>query len=308
MRFTNYKSSNWVLAAILLLPAVFILEPLGFYLFDLLQSLAVYVLLGYYALAAWWLFKKRWHLGFSSLAGFLVLLAFLLPYLSPEAPRPGLESNLRVAHFNVFKYNTDYEGMVWTARETGADMLSFQEVDTAWARELECGLAAEYPYYEVLPTAECCYGLAVFSKHPLPRVDTVWLGDVPGFSGSVQVGDTAIEFLAAHTSAPTTPWRFQERKRHLNQLAEYVQSVDGPMLVIGDLNAVPWNRDIVNLRESGKLHDSRKDLSPTFPRWLPFVRVPIDYIFHSEELACVKFQTIKSTKSDHFGIVGEYEL
>lgn len=300
--------NKWLIPALLLASALLMLNPMGIYLFDIMQSLAVYGLAGYYMLCAWFLFRKQWIAGFSSLASFLILLGFLLPYLSPEREKLGQDTQLTVAHFNVFKYNTDYDGMVWTAHQTEADLLSFQEVDNAWAGELEAAFAEEYPYYEIMPTERCCYGLAVFSKHPINCLDTLWLGDVPSFSGKIQVRDTSIQFVTAHTSAPTMSRRYNKRREHLQALTRHMETLDGPTLLIGDLNAVPWNSDIRTLRTQGGLHDSRTDISPTFPSWMPFVRVPIDYILHSDDLACVNFSTIKSTRSDHFGIVGEYEL
>ena len=146
----------------------------------------------------------------------------------------------------------------------------------------------------------------MFSKHPLCELDTLWLGNIPSFTGTIEVADTSVRFVTAHTSAPTTPWRFHNRRKNIRMLTEHVEKMEGPLLLIGDLTAVPWNADIRHLRETAELYDSRTDLSPTFPSWAPGIRVPIDYIFHSDDLACVRFNTVKSTHSDHFGIVGEY--
>ena len=114
--------------------------------------------------------------------------------------------------------------------------------------------------------------------------------------------------MTAHTRSPTNPQGLRRRNAHLHEMSQYLKSVDGPVLAIGDFNAVPWNDDIQLLQATAELKDSRKGLAPTFPSWGWFLQVPIDYIFHSDDLACVQFETIKSTSSDHFGIVGAYEV
>jgi len=54
--------------------------------------------------------------------------------------------------------------------------------------------------------------------------------------------------------------------------------------------------------------DSRKTWAPTFPAWFKFAAIPIDHIFHSQDMLCTNFSTIKTTDSDHYGILGEYYI
>ena len=62
------------------------------------------------------------------------------------------------------------------------------------------------------------------------------------------------------------------------------------------------------LRNNLALKDSRRGIQGTFPSWNKFLMIPIDHIFYSKEISCVSFETISETDSDHYGIIGEYQL
>jgi endonuclease/exonuclease/phosphatase (EEP) superfamily protein YafD len=217
-------------------------------------------------------------------------------------------ADLKVAHFNVFVANTQYEKTLEKALSTRADLLSFQEVHTNWATFLEKHLAEKYPYYHIVTGNGSGEGIAVFSRYPLCHLKTIYWEDRPNIAGDIEVADSSIHFLASHTISPMNLQRYHQRKRHLQKIANYLQKQDKPILAIGDYNIVPWNRNIVQLKKQAQLADSRKGRQATFPSYLGRWGIPIDYIFHSNELNCLNFGTIQGTGSDHLGIQGAYQL
>ncbi|MEQ9438302.1 MAG: endonuclease/exonuclease/phosphatase family protein, partial [Cyclobacteriaceae bacterium] len=167
-------------------------------------------------------------------------------------------------------------------------------------------LKARYPYDDLASSP--VHGVAVFSKYPVENFTTYYWGSEPNLTGNIILPDTTVHFVATHTLSPRSEERYAKRNQHLKQMAHYLESINGPVLAIGDFNAVPWNPAIVQIRRQSNLIDSRKGLTPTYPADWNVGGIPIDYILHSNELKCLGFQSIDMAGSDHKGVLGEYQL
>lgn len=278
--------------------------PEGF-LLTLIHSFAVQVLLAGMALCAWFGFRKKLgRLVLCSLA--VTLISWQLPDWNTTQTGVG-EPQLSVAHFNVLKYNDDHDSTIATALSTGADVISFQEVDAAWGRSLIAGLSMQYPYYRV-EAREDCFGLAVFSKHPIQNSEVVYFEGFPNLTGDLEIGADHIHFIASHTRAPLVRSYFNTRNKQLEQIADYLAEIDGPKMAIGDYNSVPWDSRIRKFIADTNMSDSRTSLVPTYPAGFMPARIPIDYIFHSSDIICLGFGRVGGASSDHFGVVGNYEI
>nr|WKN38353.1 endonuclease/exonuclease/phosphatase family protein [Tunicatimonas sp. TK19036] len=238
----------------------------------------------------------------------LTILVYLLPYINLTTTQDyEFEGNsFRVAHYNVLGSNILYDQTIQQALATEADLLSFQEVDSTWMNHLIYGLKAEYPYFQMASSP--VHGVAVFSKYPVKDFTTYFWGQEPSLTGNIMLPDTTVHFVATHTLSPRSEERYAERNQHLKHMAHYLKSINGPVLAIGDFNAVPWNPYIVQMRRQSNLLDSRKGLTPTYPADWNVGGIPIDYILHSNELRCLGFQSVDMAGSDHKGVLGEYQL
>ena len=299
----------WVTIGILFSTIIFISPP-DLFLFDLLQSFAFQALLLYGLAAILLLIIRKWTIGSAFVGAAFLLLAYLQGHVYTHIgdKTNAQTADLRVAHFNVFVANTQYEKTLEKALATGADLLSFQEVHSSWATFLEKHLAAAYPYYHIVAGEGSGDGIAVFARYPLCNLKTIYWEDRPNIAGDMEVADSSVHFLASHTISPLSIARYHQRKRHLQQITQYLQQQDQPVLAIGDYNIVPWNRHITQLKKQAQLADSRKGRQATFPSYLGRWGIPIDYIFHSDELNCLNFGTIQGTGSDHLGVQGAYQL
>ena len=216
--------------------------------------------------------------------------------------------DLKIAHFNVLKYNTDYNETIQLAMESNADIISFQETNTPWTRHLSEKLSFSYPYKIIVPRDLNCFGMAIFSKYPLSNIQHLKFGNVPNIGGIINKGSKKINFIASHTIPPTLKTTFNKRNNHINEIAQYLQTLKGPKIAIGDYNTVPWDQQLIRFKSRTNLMDGRPSFSSTYPSWLITPIIPIDYIFHSEDFECTNFDTIKTNASDHYGIFGCYKL
>ncbi len=294
---------------LLLSALLFILPTPNFYL-DVLQSFALHAMIGYGALSLLFLLLKKGWLTLASLGSLLLLLLFFYPYLMNQTTREFTieEEPFKVAHFNVLRSNKKYELTIQKALNSKAHLLSFQEVDTAWAKQLKNGLSKDFPYYKIVAYDQSTRGLAVFSSYPLNNMQVYYWYGIPNIAGDVTVGNREIHFLASHTLSPINEERHFLRNQHIRQIGVYLRSVEGPVLAIGDYNIVPWNHQIIALKEKAQLLDSRKGFTSTYPAILRSGGIPIDYIFHSPELECISFRALPTEGSDHRGVLGTYQL
>jgi endonuclease/exonuclease/phosphatase (EEP) superfamily protein YafD len=282
--------------------------PADMYYLDLLQSFSFHAMLGFLLLSGL-LAYLRWKIpALGALLLSLLLAMHLIPHINsshvPEHVSPG--HPLKVAHFNVLANNPSHEASIRLALETGADVISFQEVNMRWINVLMDGLAKQYPYYAF--TNGGVHGVALFSKHPLENVKTYqWTGE-PNLTGDLIVGGQQLHFVATHTLSPRTAERYANRNQHLEEMGRYVSRQKGAVIAIGDLNAVPWSRGIVKMKAIAALSDSRRGVVPTYPSNLREGGIPIDYILHSEEITCLNFQAVEPAGSDHRGVIGHYML
>ena len=302
------KALQFIITMAVLISALLFVIPSEIFIIDLLQSFALQAMVGYAIIAFVLILWKQRKLSIPFIFASFTVLVYLLPYMSFTTTQEyELEGNsFRVAHYNVLGSNILYEKIIQQAIETEADLLSFQEVDSIWMSHLEHGLKDTYPYYHLASSP--VHGVAVFSKYPVKDFTTYFWGQEPSLTGNIILPDTTVHFVATHTLSPRSEARYAERNQHLKHMAQYLESINGPVLAIGDFNAVPWNPNIVKIRQQSNLLDSRKGLTPTYPADWNVGGIPIDYILHSNELRCLVFQSVDMAGSDHKGVLGEYQL
>lgn len=248
----------------------------------------------------------------------LVLAPGIWPYFKtaqqPQAIRKNeilkkeeIHADFSVAHFNV-KENNKRIGMVArNALDSKADIISFQELKTATLDSIESILKADYPY-SISDLSIPGFGMAVYSKYPILNSDVLIDRNFPVLQGVVKIKNRQVHFISATTSTPITEKGYNEQLKQFKLISEYSNKIDSALIVMGDMNAVPWSTQITEFLKSTDLLDSRKDLSGTFPAQSLFVKIPIDYIFHSPELFCGALNTAGNTSSNHLGIIGFYSF
>lgn len=300
----NIGKMQLVIGLLLINLVLVIIYTPSHYYFEMLQSLAFQILFLIGGFLLVFLFTKKWVGAFTTALAILILL-FHLPLIGSKVSIP---ANTSVAHFNVLKLNKAFDKTIRAALDTKADFISFNEITPEWECQLIDNLQAEYPYYHSQLAENNSFGIAVFSKKPLHDVQVrYWGADyIPSLTGYTTFLNQQIHFVAAHTIPPVSKYHYAVRNNHLHQIKDYLQTINGPKMLIGDLNAVSWSAPIVALREENKLLDSRQTWQPTYPAGFEWLAIPIDHIFHSQDMLCTEFHTIKSTGSDHYGILGKY--
>jgi endonuclease/exonuclease/phosphatase (EEP) superfamily protein YafD len=237
--------------------------------------------------------------------------AYLLPYTSsaPSSGSAGL--HVRVLHANVLKDNNDYNTVLDFVDQSNADVVVLQEVTDIWGEKIR-SLVVKYPYFVIEPR-EHGAGMAVFSRYPLNDVQPLKLDDSTHLAilAKVSLNGRSLSVLAMHPTTPITPTKFKNRNRQFREAAVLLKSLEGPRILMGDLNTTMWSPYFAGLVQDSGLKDARMGLGlkTSWPIPLPsFLRLPIDHCLVSEDIHVERFEIGSRTGSDHLPIIIDLTL
>lgn len=262
------------------------------------------LLFGVFALAA--VVRRKWWVAQSALAGAAMLAGQLS---TPSVPMVTMSRppDLRVLHMNVWQSNNAYAAVTERALESGADVISVQEVAPCWAEALEQGLSEHYPYMHIEPR-DNCYGMALFSRIPFREVRTITLHGTPMIEALCNVHERPVRLLAVHATSPISYAHFQRRNRQLLDLGHHLAQDDTATVLIGDLNTVPWDRAFQRLCISAALRSTTPPVQRTWPSIGPLALIPLDHVLISPGIVPVWLRTVHVPGSDHKGLLAALNL
>lgn len=309
----TYKWRIILSVLIITFSALLAFEP-HVWIFDAMDSLRIPYAIGLTIFTMITFIRNNKMLATSSAIALCMLAPGLWKYFKPEQPaiaevkqaaiKKDDRADFSVLHFNVKENNKNVQEVANAALNSGADVLSFQEVHENTLNIIDKTVSPSYPYH-LSDISIKGFGMAVYSKYPIEQRNVIVEKNFPILTGVIQVGDRAFHFISATTSTPTNEKDFDAQRRQFKFMADYANKIDSPLVVMGDMNSVPWSAQIEGFVKETKLRDSRKDLAGTFPANSIF-QIPIDYIFHSDDISCISFGTLAQSTSNHLGIMGNY--
>ena len=253
--------------------------------------------------------KKYKHAIYYFIASILLSFQFIGYFFEDDQEIAQFEFNypkLKIAQFNVLASNKSKKETIQSIIASNATILSIQETNKNWTDSLDKELRHAYPYSIYFPTERCCYGISMLSKVPLMNADITFHGGVPNIEADIYFGNQLTHVISSHTHSPISRSNLLARNQHIADLKKHISKIDSPTIIMGDFNTVPWDDNMIALKETSNLVDSRKSYTSTFPSYLGVGGIPIDYILHSQEIKCTDFKSISIKGSDHRGIIGEY--
>ncbi len=216
---------------------------------------------------------------------------------------------VRVAAANVFWRNMRHDAALRWARESGADVLVFVEVDARWQAALRA-LADRYPYEHLRQEPGRHHGVLVRSRWPLaaaaadaqptPRMAAL---DVHGPNATWRL-------VAVHAHWPLGPGAARARARDLEAVAAVARAAPVPVVAIGDFNISPLSPHFAALLAQGQLRDAAADWGwqPTWPTFLPPLGIRIDHALVSDIVRVNSFRRGRLEGSDHRPILVDVAL
>jgi endonuclease/exonuclease/phosphatase (EEP) superfamily protein YafD len=248
-----------------------------------------------------------------------------LPRLPVELSPPAFT----VMAYNVRSRNREVGQVVDVIETHDPDVIGLHELEPEMAHALQDRLAAQYPYREVQDDAWC----GLFSRYPVVRCEFFWMrrdSSVPewaqGYWGQkcvLDVDGEAVTVFNVHLRIPhlqgeypfgppfIVPVAFDmgNHEADLHDLLARVERVEGPLMVVGDLNLTDQQGSYRAL--ATRLHDAHRESGwgmgftySSFPGIGPS-QWRVDYVLHSSELVALNARVGDHGGSDHRPVIAQ---
>lgn len=236
--------------------------------------------------------------------GFNILRKESLDAVVKEIP-----TQFSVAHFNLGAGNAEKD-ILAGIRSADADLVSIQEIRLDLLKKLTDSLDLTYHFHQTLGDIRMM-GMGIFTKKSLVTFDTIYHKSLANPCGTISVGQKGekVHFITTNTLPALNEQSFAKLREHLNTLTHHLDTLDFPVIALGDFNAAPWSNIIREFEAQTHLKDSRVGFMSSFTGGATsMLGAPLNHIFYSRHLKCMDFETIYSPNSAFSGIKGIYEF
>lgn len=239
---------------------------------------------------------------------FLVIVSFTPLHRKEvlDATEQQKNQSLHILTANVLQKNENNNKLLDLVKELDADIMVFTEADTLWQKAIDKDLAKKYSYSVKLPLSNT-YGMLLYSKYELvePEVKFMVTDTIPSIHTKFKMPDGALIQLYAIHPTPPMPQEnplSTDRDAEMMLTAKLVRESKIPVIVIGDLNDIPWSDTSKLFKNVSELLDIRigRGFYCTFNAENPILRWPLDHIYVTPEFRFVDMKVGEAIDSDHF--------
>ena len=278
-------------------------------LIDLFGQFVLPALVGAVVVMLLALLTARYATAVVGVAALLANLFVAWPFLQSPRPAAATGPTVKVLLFNIYYYNKRLAEAANTIRELNPDIVVLHEVVPRVRPELDA-IADAFPY-RVESWLERPADALILSRFPLQDV----AAELPAPNhrrplgvAKVTVGDRTLTLLAAHLSLPPLLEGRGSQMAEMREIAETVNGLTGPRLLVGDFNAATWGAVITHARTFAAL-EVLTGPSGTWPTFLPRdMGIPIDHMLASQEITFVSRTLITIPGSDHRAVLAEIKF
>ncbi|NET77282.1 MULTISPECIES: endonuclease/exonuclease/phosphatase family protein [Okeania] len=262
------------------------------------------------------------------LVGIFCTIINLTPILPWYIHKNGISQetpNLRILVYNLYGgRNSQYSQVTKMVRQENPDIAIFLEPTNKWFKNLQ-------RLSDILPNSinsvsQSTYGtppyglVAVYSKFPLNNYSIEFFApNKPTIITNFNINQQTIYLIATHPTVPIYRSTFKQRNQILKKLSKYIQQLNHPVILAGDLNITMWSPDYHKLEQETGLRNSRLGFGiiPTWPARFNnsvllyilsrFFQIPIDHCLISSEIKVVNVNTRANSGlnlgSDHLPLI-----
>ena len=201
--------------------------------------------------------------------------------------------SIRITHISLGNSEGDYDAMIKYLLGIDADFLSFQELTPDWNEHLLAGLSPKFNYVQTMTRLDQ-YGMGFFSKLPFQSLDTIYFNEIPNLATSVRMnGKEICNIISCQVVPPVNQSAFVSIGQHFNAVTEYMKSLKGPVMVLGDFHLPPWSEEVQKFKTTAKLLDGRRDIHPrNIDGSMSLPRIPVEHILYTDLFDCTFFSVI----------------
>ncbi len=228
------------------------------------------------------------------------------PRQSPDADAgqsAAIDSHVTLLAANVKMSNRAYHRLVQLVHDADPDILMAIETDAPWVEAL--GMLAEALPHAVEVPHSNGYGMVLRSRLPLegPEVRELLVEAVPSIRTAVRLPSGRVfRLYVVHPEPPVPGHDSKGRDAEIGMVGLEAEDDPLPAVVAGDLNDVAWSNTTRRFQRLSGLLDPRigRGFFNTFDVRYPFLRWPLDHLFHDPVFRILDMRRMPNIGSDHF--------
>lgn len=242
------------------------------------------------------------------LLGVMLNLFAIVPwYLPPSQPVSSSAQALRVLTVNVLVENKNYTPTIELIREEQPDVVAVVETNLGWLNAMR-SVEDILPYSLQSPRAKA-FGIALYSKFPL-TFEPIETFDTPKdfhLVAKVNQGERQTVVVALHPPPPRDAILFEQRNRELTEISRYIQTLNEPVIAMGDLNITMWSPNYQEFVDRAEIKNTRQGFGilPSWPTQFPLIFIPIDHVLVSPEIQVRNTRIGRNIGSDHLPVIAD---
>lgn len=272
------------------------------------------------------LFAGHWHsiaeltvLGVA-LASLTVQLWWITPYFTIASSEVAMtkqhdpQRSIRLFTANVLQTNRRTDDFLALVHESQPDIVIALEANAWWQTKLDPLESDGYTHTMKCPL-DNLYGMVVYSRLPLSGASTEFLveDDIPSMHmiATLRSGEKVrLHVLHPPPPSPSENETSKTRDAELIIVAKRVRHANLPAIVAGDLNDVAWSETTRLFRKISRMLDPRvgRGTFSSYHAKYPFMRWPLDHLFHSRHFCLNEIHRLAAFGSDHFPLLIDLQL
>ena len=215
------------------------------------------------------------------------------------------ESDAKIVLFNVYRDNQDKTKVINYITSINPHLFIIQEINFQWQPYLK-KLDNHYSFKKTI-FSDDGLGLGIYSHFPFKDLKIIKLiHDMPSILVTCISSLGTFHLLNLHAFPPLGKQRSQWRNTQFDQVAQALNQLNGPKLLVGDLNTTPWSPFFKKLLQATELQDSSNGYGwqPSWPAigFFPPL-ITIDHVLYSKQIHITNRKTHTfNLGSDHLPV------
>lgn len=319
--FPNYSRSTKIYMLDTLCGVLVMLTLIGFldtdyWLLSLPTHLRVQYTAGFAGVSIGYLWLNLYYrvpipLVFMCLLSITIAPLYMPPDNSSAQRAVKSEKRITLMSMNLLTENEQTRKVRNLIRRKQPDVILLMEMNQRWLDQLE-PLFDTYPYRTAQPRPDN-FGIALFSRKPFEEISIRRVSShrVPVVFASVRHEGRTIRLVGLHALPAWKPDYFHGRNELLSVVSAELARVEGPKMVIGDLNTTSWSSHFQSFTKTAGVRDSRYGfgIQPTWPAiWYHPLKMSLDHCLVSREFIVRHREADPYIGSDHYPILVELAL
>ena len=231
----------------------------------------------------------------------LVLIAASSTLLSATVADPHVGAGLELRTQNLLGSIANPQAAAGRLQLAEADVAVFQEYTPAWHAAL-APLRTALPNQIVVPRAGS-FGIALYTRLPVLESRQLSLGEdeTTAIAARFSTEHFSGWIVAVHLLPPMNGQWTQDRRRQLGDLTSWAESVEEPVVFVGDFNDTPSSPTLRQFLDAGELKLAPPRWLPTWPARLGAAGIGIDLAIGTSEIRFGARRRLATMGSDHAG-------